>query len=344
MIETLKKDTRHRRYLLTINNPSPDWTHEAIRAVLNKMNLKYWCMADEQGLEEQTPHTHLYFVAEKSAVRFSTVKGLFPTAHIEPAQADSEECRAYVQKSGKWSEDEKADTVIFGTFEEWGELPEEHPGHRTDWDIAYQMLADGNDVLDLIRSQPHLMRYRSTFEQVKQELTAEKFRDKFRTLEVTYIQGATEMGKTRYVMEKYGYKNVCQITGYQNGCFDKYQSEDILILDEFAHSFKIQDMNNFLDGYPLMLPCRYANKVACYTKVYIISNIPLELQYPLVRIENPAVWNAFIRRIHKVLVFFSLGEFDSYFTADYLNPDRTLNGWTEVAKDGGCPFNEKGGV
>jgi len=341
----MKKDTRHRRYLLTINNPGADWTHERIREVLDKMNLKYWCMADEKGLEEQTPHTHLYFVAEKSKIRFSTVKGYFPTAHIEPAQADSAEVRAYVQKSGKWAEDEKADTVIPDTFEEWGELPEERPGHRTDWDIAYQMLEDGSGVLEVIQAQTHLMRYRSTLEQVRQELIAAEFRDTFRQLEVTYIQGTTAMGKTRHVMDKYGYENVCQITGYQHGCFDKYQSEDVLILDEFASSLKIQDMNNYLDGYPLMLPCRYSNKVACYTKVYIISNIPLELQYPNVRVENPAVWNAFIRRIHRVLVFFFPGEYDEYTIAEYLKPtaDKGLSGWMEVKKGEDCPF-DKGGA
>lgn len=33
---------------------------------------------------------------------------------------------------------------------------------------------------------------------------------------------------------------------------------------------------NILDGYPLELPCRYANKQACYTEVYLVSNLPLE--------------------------------------------------------------------
>ena len=324
----MKKDTRHRRYLLTINNPGTDWNHDKIREVLGGMQLKYWCMADEQGLEEQTPHTHIYFVAGKSAIRFSTVKGHFPTAHIEPAQADSEECRAYVQKSGKWAEDEKADTAIPGTFEEWGELPEERPGHRSDLARACELLESGASIMDIIRDNPDMMRYRSHLEQTRQDLIAEAYRATFRMLEVTYIQGATEMGKTRHVMDKYGYENVCQITSYQHGCFDKYQSEDVLILDEFAHSFKVQDMNNYLDGYPLMLPCRYANKVACYTKVYIISNIPLELQFPAVRAENPAIWNAFIRRVRRVLVFHVPGEFDEYTTAEYFRrPSIMLDGW-----------------
>jgi len=35
-----------------------------------------------------------------------------------------------------------------------------------------------------------------------------------------------------------------------------------------------------LDGYPLRLPARYFDKFACFTKVFILSNIPLNEQYP----------------------------------------------------------------
>lgn len=335
----MQKDTRHRKYLLTINNPTEKWTHDRIRAELEKMKLVYWCLADESGLQEQTPHTHVFFVAKLAAIRFSTVKGYFPTAHIESAYGTSEENRAYVQKSGKWADDEKADTSIPDTFEEWGELPTENPGQRTDWDIAYEMLADGYSVLDVIRAQTHLMRYRSTLEQVRQELIAEQFRDTFRILETTYIYGATGLGKTKLIMERYGYENVCQITGYQHGCFDKYQSEDVIIFDEFSSSLRIQDMNNYLDGYPLMLPCRYSNRVACYTKAYIISNIPLEYQYPNVKAETPLVWNAFIRRIHKVIHFTGMNQYDELTTQEYFAPrQKLLDGWMEIKNTGGLPF------
>ena len=335
----MKKDTRHRKYLLTINNPAEEWTHDRIRAELEKMNLLYWCMADEQGLQEQTPHTHVFFVTKLAAIRFSTVKGYFPTAHIDPARGTSEENRAYVQKSGKWAEDEKADTNISGTFEEWGELPTENPGQRTDWDIALAMLEDGHSAMDVIRSQTHLMRFRTTLEQIRQELIAERFRDTFRILETTYIYGATGLGKTKFVMEKYGYENVCQITGYQHGCFDKYQSEDVIVFDEFSSSLKIQDMNNYLDGYPLMLPCRYSNRVACFTKAYIISNIPLELQYPSIRIENPSVWNAFIRRIHQVMMFHFPGEYSVCSAKEYL-ANKKHGGFRDIKDTGGLPFGE----
>ena len=72
------------------------------------------------------------------------------------------------------------------------------------------------------------------------------------------------------------------------------------MFEEFRSNLLVGDMLNYLDGYPVELPCRYANKVACYTNVYIISNIPLEQQYPNVQTDSPETWAAFRRRIHHV--------------------------------------------
>lgn len=59
-------------------------------------------------------------------------------------------------------------------------------------------------------------------------------------------------------------------------------------------------MLKYLDGYPVMLPCRYADKVACFTTVYLVSNISIEKQYPNVQYEEPETWQAFRRRFHEV--------------------------------------------
>ena len=79
--------------------------------------------------------------------------------------------------------------------------------------------------------------------------------------------------------------------------------EDVVIFEEFRSSFKIEDMLNYLDGYPLMLPSRYNDKEACYTKVYITTNWTLGQQYKNVQTEHPTTWQAFLRRIHKVYNF-----------------------------------------
>ena len=66
---------------------------------------------------------------------------------------------------------------------------------------------------------------------------------------------------------------------------------------------KIGEMLNLLDGYPCELRCRYANKVACFTKVFLISNISLNEQYTDIQRSQSETWNAFLRRIHHVQVF-----------------------------------------
>ena len=68
----------------------------------------------------------------------------------------------------------------------------------------------------------------------------------------------------------------------------------------------------YLDIYPLELPARFSNKYACYNDVYLISNWSLEEQYPNVQTENPESWLAFLRRVHKVIVYNADKTFTEY--------------------------------
>lgn len=113
-------------------------------------------------------------------------------------------------------------------------------------------------------------------------------------------------------MEKYGYENVFRAINYKHP-FDGYKGQDVILFDEFRSSLMIDDMLKYLDGYPVMLPCRYSDKVACFTKVYIVSNIPFEKQYPNVQINEPETFAAFKRR------FTSISEkIKSDFTDEYI--------------------------
>ena len=62
-------------------------------------------------------------------------------------------------------------------------------------------------------------------------------------------------------------------------------------------------MLNLLDVYPLQLPARYHDRTACYTTVYITSNIALDEQYPEIQIAEPETWNALMRRISRIVEF-----------------------------------------
>ena len=89
-----------------------------------------------------------------------------------------------------------------------------------------------------------------------------------------------------------------RVTNYDHP-FDDYKGQDVILFEEFRSSLPIQDMLKYLDGYPLMLPCRYSNKAACFTKVYLVSNIPLSAQYPNVQVSDPETYRAFCRRINQ---------------------------------------------
>lgn len=75
------------------------------------------------------------------------------------------------------------------------------------------------------------------------------------------------------------------------------------MLEEFHSQIPISAMLNYLDIYPLTLPARYTDRTACYTKVFITSNIPLEEQYRDIQRVQMETWRAFLRRITNVVEF-----------------------------------------
>lgn len=125
--------------------------------------------------------------------------------------------------------------------------------------------------------------------------------------EVCYISGHTGTGKTRGVLEAHNFIDVYRITDYKNP-FDGYRCQPVIAFDEFRSSLRLKEMLLYCDIYPLELPSRYANKYACYNKVYIISNWALERQYPEAQREDRESWEAFLRRIHKVITYDDKGK------------------------------------
>jgi len=296
----MPKNPSSRKYLLTINNPlDHGFSHDRIKAILSQFpGMLYWCMCDEVG-EQGTPHTHVYVVF-KNSVMFDTMHKRFYGVHIDKANGSSQENRDYVRKEGKWADDSKHETNKPETFEEFGELPPDRTNAESQAEQIVQMIRDGMTNAQILEQCPTAYNKMAHIEQTRQTLLEERFKDTWRDLTVTYLWGDPGAGKTRSIMEKYGYSNVYRVTNYDSHPFDGYQGQDVIVFEEFRSGIKIQDMLNYLDGYPVNLPCRYANKVACYTKVYLISNIPLDKQYPNIQADSPETWSAFCRRIHQI--------------------------------------------
>lgn len=313
-------NSQSRKYLITINNPIEKGidNQEFLRRLQSLKGLVYVCKSEEIGNETQQHHMHL-FVIYKNPKRFSTIKKLFPEAHFDNVLGSNKQNRDYVLKIGKWEGSAKEDTRIDGTQIEWGEFPMERCGSNPKLDLLYELIKDGKTNYEIIDAYPEYMLNITMIEQCRRILQQKEFADELRNVEVTYIFGKTGAGKTRSVMDAYSYSNVFRVTDYQHP-FDTYEGQDVILFEEFHSSLKITDILNYLDIYPLKLPARYSDKIACYTKVYITSNIPLESQYTDIQEYKPETWRAFLRRINSVEHYVNIGKKLVYDSVDdYLN-------------------------
>lgn len=301
----MENNTQSRKWALVINNPlEAGLDHAAIREILYRFSPAYFCMADEIATTG-TYHTHI-FLFSPSPMRFSTVKNRFSTAHIEKAYGSAKANRAYILKEGHWADTDKAETSVSGTFEEWGDLPAEKEEEAPEMFKLIQDLRAGKTVMEIIEDNPKLAFRIREIETLRQAILEEKYSAENRALEVTYLYGASGTGKTRGIFEKHDRKSICRITDYggRNGVrFDAYHCQDVLVLEEFHSQIPISAMLNYLDIYPLTLPARYTDRIACYTKVYITSNIPLEEQYRDIQRYQMETWRAFLRRVQNVIEY-----------------------------------------
>lgn len=294
----MARKSSSRKYQLTINNPlDKGYTHQVIKDTLNKFSLIYACLCDEIG-EQGTPHTHIFFIA-KSGVMFDTVQKRFIGAHIEKAKGTNEENRNYITKKGEKFKD-KVETNLPNTFEEIGTLPPDKSASSALNEEIYEMIQNGCNEYEILDTYPNALNKIDKIRKAIEIVNKEKFKDQIRYIHTTYIWGESGTGKTRSVVEKYGYSNVYRVTDYTHP-FDDYDGQDVILFEEFRSSLLITDMLKYLDLYPVMLPCRYANKVAMFTKVYFATNIPLEKQYTNIQQNEPETYKAFVRRIHEVI-------------------------------------------
>ncbi len=298
-------NTQSRKWLLVINNPQEaGFTHERIYEILTLFSPDYYCMADERATTG-TLHTHI-FIYSHSPIRFNTIKNRFPIAHIEKSYGSTTDNRNYILKTGKWENSEKSETSIEGSFYEFGEIPTEQQEKSPKMSRLIDDVRSGMKTTEIINTSPEFVFKIRDIDLLRQTLLSEKYKSQKRNITVTYLFGATGTGKTRSIFEKHDADDICRITNYSSKkgvSFDGYSGQKVLVFEEFNSQIPIEEMLNYLDIYPLYLPARYNDKIACYEIVYITSNLPLSEQYREVQKNRPETWKAFLRRIHKVVEY-----------------------------------------
>lgn len=285
VVEEKVVKTQARRWMITINNEerTDDQLCEYIR---NLEHFKYYVFQREKGNETGTEHIQLFLVFSIGK-RFETVKRYFERAHIEKARGSNVQCRDYCTKS---------DTRISGPYEE-GNFAEERA--RTDLTNFYEMIDLGATDNEIRTAYPGLYsRYYNLIEAERQKNLAQKYDKCFRDVEVTYLYGPPGCGKSTYVVNEVGFGNFFRVVNYKKNPFDGYKGEDVIWLEEFHSQFNVEFFLTLVDRFPMTLPCRYSDKVACFTKIYITTNIPPDEQYP--QSEYPSQHAAYIRRLGNI--------------------------------------------
>lgn len=303
-INMYSNNTQSRKWLFTIQNPTKigltaDYVHAILQGLLT---LAYYCFCTEIASTGQE-HMHI-FIFSTSPIRFSTAKRRFPTAHIDKANGSCLENRTYLLKQGKWADTCKAETSVPGSFHEWGEMPSEGKEKNPAKAKLIEQLEAGLSTVQIIKENNNFAFKSNDINVLRETLLADKYMMENRDVNVTYIYGDSGVGKTRFVYDKHSPLDICRITNYGNKLnsvkFDAYHGQRVLVLDEYHSQIPLPELLNLLDIYPLYLPARYNDRVACYRDVYLISNIPLEAQYTDYQIHDKKTWNAFIRRISSI--------------------------------------------
>lgn len=217
------------------------------------------------------------FLQVKSPMRFSTLKNHltaagFKDAHIEPRQGSVADCVTYCTKS----DTQAGSPVYVGKIE-----MKDQQGQRTDLIELREQILDGKSMQEVLLGDEdakaaHCTRWLGELEAA---YIHKEHGGKLRDLDVHYLYGSPGVGKTRYVYDHYPIEDIYRITDYKHP-FDEYNRHKVLVLDEYDSQLPWEQLLCYLDRYPVTLPARYHNHQACFNTVWILSNLPLSLQYP----------------------------------------------------------------
>lgn len=247
---------------------------------------------------------HLHMVLEShSKIRFSALKKIYPSAHLEPTKGTKEQAEDYIQKKGKFKE--KGEQVLY--VARFGEIKGSQ-GQRKDIEILQDLIDEGktpNEIFDID------IRFRRYDKMISDAFFRKRYKETpiHRDLNVFWHIGVSGSGKTyTYVKlcEKYGEDNVYLITDYSNP-FDKYNGEPIIFLDEFKGQLKFTTLlNTFLSPYRVQIPCRYSNRFSLWREVHIATVFTPEMCYHNMVTENKNIDNILqlIRRINTMVYHF----------------------------------------
>lgn len=206
----------------------------------------------------------IQFYSTQRGRRLQKILGYY-NIHIEEIQGKISDNSKYCSKEGDYTE--------LGEFVS--------RGYRSDLHNIKDDLKNGASMYEIMENYTgDFIRYHSGISKMKALIDEEKSY-KWRNVETTILQGKAGTGKTRYVTEKHGYKNVFKINGKlaKTDFWGSYRGQDILLIDDFNGWIQYSYLLQVLDGHPLELNIKNSHTFANWTKVYITSNVSMDRWY-----------------------------------------------------------------
>lgn len=278
-----QKNTSSRSWFCVLNNPQTqfgdmtpnDMVHAAVQLWVQDKSYRTCAINYEIG-ENKTPHMHMV-LEDPTKVRFSAIKKLFPTIHIEPTRGNKEQAEDYINKRGKFHE--KNTTLIVPPVYH-GDIKAQQ-GKRSDLIMIEDFINEGLTPSRIMDMDIRFRRYESM---IRKAYFSKRFKEtpSFRNIVVYWHVGESGSGKSYSqieLLDKYGAENVYILTDYDNGGLDMYEGQKILFMDEFKGNMRFSTLLQILDKYRCQIHCRYCNIYALWSEVHITSIYPPEEAY-----------------------------------------------------------------
>lgn len=254
----MTENVKGKYWCFTLNNPPSDFEFPQTD------KCTYYVYQTEIG-ENETPHIQGY-VEFTTRVSLRFLSNLLPRAHWERRKGTAEQAAAYCKK---------LETQVSGPHE-WGILSRPERGRRTDLESLAADVFARVPIAELRQRHPgHSLRYRAAIVATQNDLQREAFsrvvRHGLRTLVLWGIPGS---GKTRSVYDHFGLDRVFTLNTATNGAlwFDGYDSEPVLLIDDFRGWIRFQEVLKICDIYPYRCSVKGSFIYAAWKVVVFTSN------------------------------------------------------------------------
>lgn len=242
------------------------FTHFKMDEIENIKNIecKYLVFGIEKCPSTQREHLqgYIYF---NNPRHLSAICKLF--SRVYASKGTTEQNQEYCKKDG----------IVF----EKGTPPRQ--GDRTDIELLRDSVLENKSDFDLMMDNDLLgsfSKYYKFVDRMRCAIMKEKS-ERWRTLETTVLYGPAGTGKTRYVYDRYAYKDVYVLGQSQKEIwFDGYVGQDILLIDDFYGWIKWAFFLKLTDGHQVRLNIKGSTGWACWSKVFITSNKHPKEWYP----------------------------------------------------------------